>query len=411
MNDIELIFIDDCGTERSAIQMIKKASEFDKRIILLQNSHNIGAGNTRNRGIAQATGQYLAFVDPDDYIAEDFLELLYRSATINGTEIAKGSLIYVNQSGKQTSVGLSNYRIQSGLKNGLPLYSLFSVEHTTAIYSRELVIQGSILYGESSYAEDRVFLFRICNVAKTITFEKNAKYFYVSRTGSSIGNLTGERLRGEYLSCKEIIEDINSKCICTKDTYSFMSVFVVNVLTIQKIISEKVDREEATFVLKDLRDFLMESPYAEELARDNIIIGALLKYNKNLSVIPYNKRWYTTSYNVYRNQVITWVRFLCNHQEYCGCCYPYIWQVFEYAIDFDGWDLEKQFTKKKSLKELRMLAHQLPDRRILTKDFLSMKLFVEFNINTFMLRQTLVGNTIQKAKLRLRDLLREIRRP
>ncbi|MBR2524516.1 MAG: glycosyltransferase family 2 protein, partial [Clostridiales bacterium] len=37
----------------------------------------MGAGASRNRGIGEASGEYLAFVDPDDYVSENFFELLY----------------------------------------------------------------------------------------------------------------------------------------------------------------------------------------------------------------------------------------------------------------------------------------------------------------------------------------------
>lgn len=76
LRDIEMIFVDDCGTD-GAMGQVKEAAARDSRIKYLINPHNIGSGPSRNRGIEAAEGEYLAFADPDDYLGEDFLELLY----------------------------------------------------------------------------------------------------------------------------------------------------------------------------------------------------------------------------------------------------------------------------------------------------------------------------------------------
>ena len=77
LKEVEFIFIDDCGTDQS-MEIIEKAAAVDKRIRIIRNPYNIGAGNSRNVGIENATGEYLSFVDPDDYIEYNFLQLLYK---------------------------------------------------------------------------------------------------------------------------------------------------------------------------------------------------------------------------------------------------------------------------------------------------------------------------------------------
>ena len=76
LEEIEMIFVDDCGTDDS-MDKVRDAAEDDSRILIIENGKNIGAGPSRNRGIEAARGEYLSFVDPDDHVAPDFLELLY----------------------------------------------------------------------------------------------------------------------------------------------------------------------------------------------------------------------------------------------------------------------------------------------------------------------------------------------
>ena len=65
--DIEIIIIDDASTDRS-VEIVKNLQKDDARIILLQNNENSGSGISRNKGISIATGEYITFIDSDDYI-------------------------------------------------------------------------------------------------------------------------------------------------------------------------------------------------------------------------------------------------------------------------------------------------------------------------------------------------------
>lgn len=77
-SDFELILVND-GSEDQSLAVCKDFASTDTRIIVLNNEENCGAAEARNRGIDIARGNYLCFVDADDYIEPDYLRRFYDS--------------------------------------------------------------------------------------------------------------------------------------------------------------------------------------------------------------------------------------------------------------------------------------------------------------------------------------------
>lgn len=73
-NDYEIVVIDDCSKNDNSYQYLVDLASSDKRIKLFRNSRNFGIGLTRNELLKRATGEYVIFIDPDDYIEEKLLE-------------------------------------------------------------------------------------------------------------------------------------------------------------------------------------------------------------------------------------------------------------------------------------------------------------------------------------------------
>ena len=82
--NIELIIIDDKSTDDS----YEIISKYSKKAIILQNKKNSGLSYTRNVGLDKATGDYISFIDSDDYIPENFYEELINSIESNKSDIS-----------------------------------------------------------------------------------------------------------------------------------------------------------------------------------------------------------------------------------------------------------------------------------------------------------------------------------
>lgn len=90
LRNIEILCIND-GSNDSSMAILRKNAEKDSRIRILDQGQNQGVSAARNRGIRNASGQYVCFIDPDDlYPDQDVLETMYTEAENNSVNICGG---------------------------------------------------------------------------------------------------------------------------------------------------------------------------------------------------------------------------------------------------------------------------------------------------------------------------------
>lgn len=94
LKDIEIICVNDCSPDNSDVILNEYAAK-DKRVKVINHETNKGLGGARNTGIANATGEYIWFVDSDDFIDSNACEILYDIASKNKIDILSfGSFVF-----------------------------------------------------------------------------------------------------------------------------------------------------------------------------------------------------------------------------------------------------------------------------------------------------------------------------
>ena len=101
LTDFEVLMIND-GTPDDSVRIASKFEKDDTRFILF-NKKNTGVGMTRNFGIQHSHGDYLVFIDSDDFISPEYLEVLYRLCIDKNADISVCRYFYFfEKSGKCT---------------------------------------------------------------------------------------------------------------------------------------------------------------------------------------------------------------------------------------------------------------------------------------------------------------------
>ena len=139
LKELEFIFVDDKSPDRS-ISIIEEASKNDDRIIILCNEENMGPGPSRNRGIEIAKGEFLSFLDSDDYIAPNYYETLCKLAIEKNADVVKSHVTAVNMVGdKVDSWGDASAHFLRNFKQSKPLFLCNQWEHFSELFRNDFI--------------------------------------------------------------------------------------------------------------------------------------------------------------------------------------------------------------------------------------------------------------------------------
>ncbi len=209
LKEIEIILVND-GSSDSSGEICDRLEKTDSRVRVIH-KQNGGLSDARNAGIEAAQGEFLSFIDSDDYVVPDMLEYLYINAVNSGAQIATGTMIMVKNGNAKTSSDFtpSVFSPEKALENALygPVSSL-SV--CNKIFKKELFEDIKFLVGktyEDAYIVPSLFL-----KADKIFMSGKAVYHYVIDRQDSITNVSFSEKNFNMVDAFEF----NRKKVCEK---------------------------------------------------------------------------------------------------------------------------------------------------------------------------------------------------
>lgn len=181
--NLEIIIVNDGSTD-SSLNILKEFSKKDNRIVLL-NQDNKGVSSARNRGLKLATGDYITFLDSDDYIEINMYDEMMRYGKEYNADIVECSVVRVNERGDNLRNFNLNFQLIASKK--LCIESYIKNINTTAfnwnkIYRKSVV--EDVFFPNLKYSEDyyfNVLTHSNCDMKVTIP---NAYNYYVEHSNS-----------------------------------------------------------------------------------------------------------------------------------------------------------------------------------------------------------------------------------
>jgi glycosyltransferase involved in cell wall biosynthesis len=327
LEDIEMIFVDDCGTD-GAMEVVRAAAKEDPRIRILENSENLGPGISRNNGIDVARGEYLAFIDADDYVNPVFLERLYTKAVADKLDIVKGKYVYEKEDGTIVGQYELNGTIRKDLKSGKPLFYLFNYQHQSAIYKRTFLMKYGICYGTSYRAEDITFLLKACHKAKAFGFEEDAQYHYCERSHSLVHDTHPHAFEMRLHALREQMDYIVG---CMTDEECVSEYFAGRIIYNLMLCNLYRKRPEYGDFVRNLREQVLRFPQLEKLKREFFVVRVLCDYEITLAQWPFKLPWESRKAGDYVVMVSEWIDFVIEHPDCMNDAETDLYRLFREA--------------------------------------------------------------------------------
>ena len=183
LTDCEYIFVNDGSTDNS-LEVLQRYAVKDTRIVVIDQA-NQGISIARNSGVNISTGEYIGFMDNDDYVKPDMFETLYNDAVANNADIIVSKTI-LGRDGKYIikdsifPAGLvyDNAFIQDNIiTNLLKAEDLFAVWNK--LYKRSHIDEFNVRFPKNrNIEEDSMFNFQAFNKASRVIFTEYSGYYY-----------------------------------------------------------------------------------------------------------------------------------------------------------------------------------------------------------------------------------------
>lgn len=216
--NVEIILVDDGGNDNCP-HICDEYAKKDKRIKVIH-KENGGLSDARNAGIDVAKGEYLCFVDSDDFVDENYVQKMVVTALENQSDLVVSNFNYIYEDGRIVANEFdieakkySNNEIIYYLTRGrdvLPLIVAWS-----KLYSRKLF--DNLKFKKAILHEDEEICHKILDLAKRISIIKDKLYYYLQRGNSIMGTTTPSKQkiimeiskeRYDYLVSKNYSEEI-----------------------------------------------------------------------------------------------------------------------------------------------------------------------------------------------------------
>jgi len=247
--DYEIIFVDDESKDNS-LEILKEIEKQDKKVKVITQK-NKRQGGARNTGVRASLGNYISYIDIDDYVSPDFLEGLYEAIKEFDADISMTSVIRVKEGRNNKELlrydekqcykeTVQKARVTNGNGTGRGIWNkLFK---KSFLIKNGLFFRENVSYEDSDYCAEATYL-----ANKIATSNKGVYYYYVNKKSTMRSNIDKKKQIDKYTGAKLTVlfelkhGIINKEAIIPKFDYSL---FGFNILRVKERISLTCTVEE-----------------------------------------------------------------------------------------------------------------------------------------------------------------------
>lgn len=220
--NLEIVLVNDCTPDDSML-LVKNFMDAnpDLTIKIIEHQENSGLSVVRNNGIKASTGKYLFFLDSDDEITTDCIELLVKKAEKTDAQIIIAQNRWINTFDNTTKdFGFPTITEKKYYDNNLEIFSVYSKggfpsSSWNKLFKRDFIVDNQIYFVPGLFAQDELWFFHLLLKTETLAIIDDITYLYYLHGESVIFNRKKKNFENyltilEYLT-KSYKEEKNSE--------------------------------------------------------------------------------------------------------------------------------------------------------------------------------------------------------
>ena len=279
LKEIEVIVVND-GTKDNSQKIIDKYVKKYPDKIKSYIKENGGQGSARNYGLKKATGEYIGYVDSDDFVEKDMYKKLYNKAKENNYDIVVCGNYNVSEDyqNKNIDAFINNYN--TDLEN--IFFGKMAVWNK--IYKRDILIKNKLEFKEKVWYEDLAFTLKAIMNSNTFAFIDEPLYDYLIREGSTMNNSNVQRNLEILDAFNDILSYIQHN---KKEEYfskiEFLAIDHIYISAIVRVLKADADDKVKRETINKLIDYMNTSfpnyknnKYINTLSKNRKIIYKLI---------------------------------------------------------------------------------------------------------------------------------------
>ena len=279
LKEIEIIVVND-GTKDNSQKIIDKYVKKYPDKIKSYIKENGGQGSARNYGLEKANGEYIGYVDSDDFVEKDMYKKLYNKAKENNYDIVVCGNYNVSEDyqNKNIDTFINNYN--TDLEN--IFFGKMAVWNK--IYKRDILIKNKLEFKEKVWYEDLAFTLKAIMNSNTFAFIDEPLYDYLIREGSTMNNSNVQRNLEILDAFNDILSYIQHN---KKEEYfskiEFLAIDHIYISAIVRVLKAEADDKVKRETINKLVDYINKkfpnyknNKYINTLSKNRKIIYKLI---------------------------------------------------------------------------------------------------------------------------------------
>lgn len=237
ISDYEIIAVDDCSTDESLSILKNYEAQYPDRFRAIHSDRNRHQGGAKNIGLREAVGEWIGFIDADDWIVPDFYERLIAKAEETGADVVGCDYSLVHEHTFEVGQIVRNsHPDQEGELDHDRKASLIldSGSLCVKIFKRETIISQGLFFPEDIFYEDNALSNSYMLTAKRYAIVPEPLYYYYQHDDSTVHSFSTKRCEDRMEAGRIMISEAKRLGFYDEFTpeleYSFTLLFLINTL-------------------------------------------------------------------------------------------------------------------------------------------------------------------------------------